>query len=457
MTVFDALEAEGIDADTQAVFKAMIDQLRARHPRNKLRRDYYDGRYTVDSLGISIPPSMSTLETVVGWPSTVVDVLEERLDVDGITVGSDDEASVLEVWTSNQMPVDSGMAHLDALITGVTFIAVSPGADGEPPVLLTSEPASNMTGIWNARSRRLDYALSGHWSTNDWTDFTLFTESQVIECRPDAIGRWSVEVRGHGLDRVPVTRLVNKPRTGRQWGRSEISRPVMSYTDNAVRTMLGMEVAREFYSAPQRYIMGAASDAFTRPDGSVAPAWESYLGRWLAMERDEDGNLPTVGQFSASSPAPYIDQLKGLAQMLSAEASIPPSYLGFHTDNPPSADGIRAQEARLVKRAERRQRVFGAAWNEALRMALTMRDGSAPDVQVRWRDAATPTVAAMSDAATKLVSVGVLPAESDVTLEKIGLDPAEVERVKVERRRSQARSTLTSLAAAAGVGDAVAS
>ena len=121
-----------------------------------------------------------------------------------------------------------------------------------------------------------------------------------------------------------------------------------------------------------------------------------------------------------------MEQVKLLAQMVAGEASIPESYLGFVSANPSSADAIRATEARLVKRAERRQQILGRSWANVLRLVVAMRDGGlsseANGLVSRWRDAATPTRAAMADATMKLVGVGVLPPDSDVTYEQLGFD-----------------------------------
>ena len=38
-----------------------------------------------------------------------------------------------------------------------------------------------------------------------------------------------------------------------------------------------------------------------------------------------------------------------------------------------------------------------------------------------WRDAATPTRAAAADEAAKLVGAGILPADSSITLSRLGL------------------------------------
>jgi hypothetical protein len=171
-----------------------------------------------------------------------------------------------------------------------------------------------------------------------------------------------------------------------------------------------------------------------------------------AVPNDEEGNKPSVEQFNPASPAPYLDQIKGYAQLLAAEAGIPAAYLGFQTDNPASADAIRAGEARLVKRAERRQAVFGRAWLEVGRLALLVRDGSVPAefddrISARWRDAATPTRSAAADEALKLTSGDnpILPADSTVTYDRIGLTPAEQRQVAADRRRSNGSAVLRAL------------
>jgi hypothetical protein len=43
-------------------------------------------------------------------------------------------------------------------------------------------------------------------------------------------------------------------------GRSEITKPIRYYTDAAARTLLGLEVNREFYNAPQRIGLNVDED-----------------------------------------------------------------------------------------------------------------------------------------------------------------------------------------------------
>lgn len=460
MTTTSAFTNAGLPGDAAALLAHHVQTIEMRSMRNARLDAYYEGQNRVRDLGIAIPPGLSTIETVVGWPTMAVDVLEERLDVEGFALpgASVDNFGIPELWDANGMDVVSGMAHTDALIYGLEFVAVSVGdsARAEPDPLITIESPARMTGTWDQRRRGLSDA-AGIIKSDDGQGYVaaslyLPDVTYLLDCDK---GRWSLrDKQEHRRGRTMVTRLVNRPRSGRPWGTSQISRAIISYTDTAVRTVLGMEVAREFYSSPQRYMLGADESAFQDADGNPKTAWEVYLGRFLAVGPTPNGDIPQVGQLDAASPAPYLDQIKGLASLVSAEASIPVTYMGFNTDNPPGGDGVRAMEARLVKGAERRQTVFGSGWPEVVRDCVQLRDGSVPDelnrLAVVWRDAATPTKAAAADRVMKLVSVGVLPPDSEVTYEELGFSEVDKTRLMSDVRQRRTTARVAALTGAAG-------
>lgn len=425
--------------------------------KNRVKAAYYEGRQRVKQLGISIPPSLQNIETIVGWPGTVVDVLEERLDWQGWASDTDDDPFGLsEVYRDNFLETDASLGHLDALIYGTGFVVVGAGFAGEPQPLVTVESARRVTGEWDGRLRRLSSALSvDEVKDGEAYLMSLYLPDQTVTVVKGPAG-WAVANRDeHKLGRVPVAVLPNRPRASRMEGRSEITRPVRSLTDQGVRTLLGMEINREFYSSPQRWAVNAGEDAFVSADGSTVTGWEAVMGRMLAIPANEDGSEVKVGQFNPASPAPYLDQVRGLSQMLAAEGAIPSTYLGFVTDNPSSADAIRQAEARLIKRAERRQVIFGRAWREVGHLALLVRDGKVPDnfnaVSSRWADAATPTRSAAADEAVKLISAGILTPDSRVTYDRIGLSPAEQRTLATDKRKSTATTRAAALATAAAV------
>lgn len=409
---------------------------------NKTKSAYYDGTQRVRDLGISIPPELSCLEVVVGWPGTVVDVLEERLDFLGWS-----DPALDDLYAANDLAAEASGGHTDALIHGVTFVATGAGMEGEPDVVVSVEGPMTMTVEWDRRAREVSaaYAVDETDDAGQAESITLYLRDQRIKAERVS-GGWKVVERDmHKLGRTCVRRLVNRWRTSRSSGRSEITPAIRSLTDSCVRTLLGVEVAREFFAAPQRWVMGADQSSFQDADGQPLTAWESYLGRMLAISAPEGGGeLPKVGQFAASSPDAFWSTVRGYAQLLSAEGAIPVSYLGISTDQPPSADSVRALEARLIKRAERRQAHFGRTWAGVGADAALIRDPSSaalPNTEPPtplWRDAATPTRAAAADATTKLVQAGVLPADSSVTWDLLGLSPDQQKRLATDLARRRA-------------------
>ncbi|MEU3599885.1 phage portal protein [Streptomyces sp. NPDC006798] len=430
--------------------------------KNKVAEDYYEGRNKLKNLNITIPDTFRNLQTVVGWAGTAVDVLDERLEWQGWTSIDGNDLGLTQIYNQNGLDVDSGLGHLDALIYGTSFVVVGAADEGEPSPLITIESAKNMTGIWNARTRRLDAALG----VNSWCDegaeqLTLYLPYANITLFKMGSSWRVVDRDDHNLGRVMVAQMWNRPR-GSRLGRSEITKAIRSYVDEGMRTMLGMTVNREFYTVPQRYILGADQSMFVDANGNPNGSWSMIAGRMTALpdpvrdgEEDPDPTgRPTIGQFSAASPAPYLEQLKGLSVMVAGEAALPASYFGFVTANPSSADAIRQEEARLIKRAERRQLMFGRAWLEVGRLALLVRDGSEADlsafenISVKWRDAATPTRSAAADEATKLISSGVLTPDSTVTYDRIGLSPQEQKQLTSDKRKNQATQRMADIAAA---------
>lgn len=420
----------------------LSDQLEKVQTENRLKAAYYDAKAATKDLGIAIPPELAGIETVVGWPGTVVDVLEERLDFLGWS-----DPAFEDVYLLNELDAESSGGHTDALVHGVAFVTSGAGGEGEPDVVVTVEGPSTMTARWDRRSRKVMAAYGVDAvddATGQTTAATLYLPNERVSMERRS-GRWVVADRDrHNLGRTCVRRLVNRWRTSKPNGRSEITPAIRTLTDSCVRTLLGVEVAREFFAAPQRWIMGADPSSFQDADGNPITAWQSYLGRFLALNRDENGDLPQVGQFAASSPDAFWSTIRGYAQLLSAEAAIPVSYLGLSTDQPPSADSVRALEARLIKRAERRHSTFGRTWAGVGSDVALIRDpqsatvANEPPPTPLWRDAATPTRAAAADATSKLVQAGVLPADSSVTWDLLGLSPDQQRRLATDLARRNA-------------------
>lgn len=451
--MIDTLVVPGLTESDNAALNECLGQLRAVEGINATRRRYLECKQLVRHLGISIPPGLQSFETVIGWPYKAVKSLASRIKLGGFAVpgGDGSEFGIDRIWADNRLSIEAHHAHMSALTYGVSFVAVMAGGEGEPDVVVRTLSPTSSTALWDANRRRASAALSVVSTEGGYpTEFILYLADKIVTAVFDR-GRWVVEDEPHSLGRCPVVVLAYDSSPEYPFGRSRISQGVMKITDEAIRTALRMEVSAEFYSAPQRYILGADEGAFTGPNGETKTGWESIQGRLLALSKDEDGDTPTVGQFSQASMQPHTEMLRTIAAKFAGETSIPVNSLGIIHDNPASDAAMHTAYLDLNSDAEAAHDPFGAAWVDAMRMAVEIVDGDSEGLELlttKWRDPSTPTKASIADAVTKLVQVGVLPADSAVTLEMMGFDQVTIDRIMADRRRASAGVRLDALVAA---------
>ena len=72
----------------------------------------------------------------------------------------------------------------------------------------------------------------------------------------------------------------------------------------AKRTLERSDIAAEFYSIPQRYVLGMS------PDAEQMDKWKLTISSMIQIDRDEDGEKPVMGQFQQMTMAPLSEQLK---------------------------------------------------------------------------------------------------------------------------------------------------
>lgn len=429
----------------------LLGQLSRARRANARQEAYYEGARKIRDLGISIPPHLRDVEAVAAGPQIVVDVVDERMDWRGWThVGADLELET--VFDENHLRIEVGQATLDSLICGLAYLTVGTGDDGEPEVLVKAESPSRMTATWDPRLRRaVDGLVEVYDARERLTGWQLYMPGETITTERRRGRVVVVDRDDHGYERVPIAVLINKPRASRQGGRSEITRHIRSITDSHMRTLLGMEIAREFYGAPQRYLMGADESMFVDENGKPVGQWAALIGRMLMAPRDDNDQLPQAGEFKASSPQPFTELLKTYMQEISASSGIPATHFGFATDNPASADAIQRADARLDKRAVRRQRHYDLGLVELGEIVCLWRDGELPPpgvIKSRWTPVSLVAPGAAADRATKMIAAGVLDPAWDFTLEQFGLTDDEIKQVQSERRRSQGATVLDRLRAA---------
>lgn len=448
---------QGLTDEERAVLSELWKVWTYKLRRNILRAQYYDQHNVLKDLEIAIPPHLTDLELVLGWPAKAVDVLARRCKLDGFVVPGveDDPFGVGELWRDNDMHIELPQTLTSALVHSCAFLTVTKGDTtiGEPEVLISTQSALYGSGIWDARRRRLKAALTitDMDDVGRVTAWAMFMYGVTVTARY-VDERWQVERFTHTLDRLPVELIPYKPRLDRPFGCSRISRAVMGLADSALRTLFRMEVHAEFFSSPQRYAMGADESMFVDADGEPLNQWEAILGRVWAAGRDPDtGDVPQLGQFAQASPQPHTEQLRSLAAMFCSETSLPLNALGIVQDNPSSAEAIEAAERDLIIEARYAMDCFGPRLSRAMATAVQIRDDlDSPPPELKkldalWRDPENPPQSAAGDFLIKVVQAFPWLAESKVPLEQLGWDATTVERAWADKRKANVTALIQSM------------
>lgn len=379
--------------------------------------EYYDATHRIRSIGLATPPQMRSLSAAIGWARMYLDAVEERLDLNEFRIAGQSVSieNLADWWQANAMDEESSMAHLDALIYGRSYVTIAaPGPGDEPGVpIIRVESPINMFAEIDPRTRTVTRAIRLYSRQDEQIRYwaTLFLPNETVPLRFEG-GDWipDGEVVRHNLGIVPVVPILNRERLADRDGCSEITPEIRTFTDAAGRTMMNMQAASELMAVPQRVLFGVSSEDLVDPATGTA-SMDVYLARILALENEAGKAF----QFSAAELRNFSELLDQLAKHVASYTGLPPQYLSFQSDNPASAEAIKSSESRLVKKAERKARMFGGSWEQVMRIATKIITGSIPPELYRlesvWADPSTPTFASKADAVTKLYSngTGVIP------------------------------------------------
>lgn len=142
----------------------------------------------------------------------------------------------------------------------------------------------------------------------------------------------------------------------------------MQLTQSALRTLRRSEVSAEFYSFPQKYVLGLSEEA------EQMEKWQASMSSFLDFRKDDEGDMPTVGQFQQQSMTPFTEQLKSIASLFAGETGLTLDDLGFATSNPASCEAIKAAHENLRLTARKAQRTFGSGFLNVGYLAACVRD-----------------------------------------------------------------------------------
>jgi len=337
------------------------DKLALKSTRVQTRYDYYEMKYFVRDFGISTPPELRWWMSVLGWCGKAVDSLADRLVFREF---ANDVFNMNDIFNANNKDVLIDSAVLGALISSCDFIYIAADDSGFPQMRVID--GGHATGIIDPVTNMLKegYAVLEFDENNNPITEAYFIPGSTEICQ----GGKLVSVIPNKAPYPLLVPVINRPDAVRPFGHSRISRACMSIVGSAVRTVKRSEISAEFYSFPQKYILGMSEDA------DKMDKWRATMSSMLRIDKDEDGDRPTVGQFQQQSMTPHMDQLRMFAGLFAGETGLTLDDLGFPSQNPSSAEAIKSSHESLRLIARKAQRTFGTGLLNAGYLASCVRD-----------------------------------------------------------------------------------
>lgn len=364
----------------------------------KNRYEYYEMKYTAKDLDISTPPNLKSFKAVLGWCEKAVDTLADRLVFETM---ENDVFNMMEVFGNNNADTFFDSAILSALISSCCFVYISENEVGYPRLQVID--GANATGTIDPLTGLLleGYAVLETDSNRQPTKEAYFTRTYTEYYEKGKAPYQIPNATGYPL-LVPV---IYKPDAVRPFGRSRISRACMSYVDSASRTVKRSEISAEFYSFPQKYAVGLSENA------EPLEKWKASMSSMIAFTKDEDGDRPTLGQFSQQSMSPHNDQLKMFASLFAGETGLTMEDLGFVSSNPSSVESIKASHENLKLMARKAQRDFATSFLNVGLVAVSLRDKAnytrelLKDVKAVWSPIFEPDASMLSSIGDGILKV----------------------------------------------------
>lgn len=330
--------------------------------RVNVRYKYYEMKNVTRDLGISTPPGLRNWYSVLGWNAKAVDALADRLVFREF---AEDNFDLNGIYNMNNRDTLFDSAILGALIGSCDFIYIREDEGGNP--VLEVIDGANATGIMDPQTGMLTegYAVLERDEHERPVVEAYFKPHETWVFRD---GQEAAELFETIAPYPLLVPIVYRPDAKRPFGHSRISRACMEITASAIRTLKRSEISAEFFSFPQRWVVG------TSPDADPLEKWRVTMSSLLEITKDEDGNTPTLGQFAQQSMSPHTEQLRMFASLFAGETGLTLDDMGFPTDNPSSAEAIKAAHENLRLAARKAQRTFATGFVNAGYLAACIRD-----------------------------------------------------------------------------------
>lgn len=448
-----------VPAEEREALRELIETFNAHESKNRLKKRYYEGHVTLGevNLGLALPRGMRGLEIGCAWGEKTVDVLASRSMFDGFVGRNGAEAETMtRIMAANRLQSAYMPAARDELKYGCTFATLS--ADRTIGCRIRFHSPETASALWDGAKGRIGCGLAIVDTRKDEADkswrphiVNYYTDDAVwVLTRGRDDNAWTAVEHKHVMGRPLMEPFVWNATSAKPFGRSRLKEPIRRLIQGYVRTVANATIGLEFSTSPQKYLLGVTDAQY---DAVVDEKFRTYVGSLLAATTNpETGEKPTFGQLSQGTITPHVDMLRLLATQFSAASGLTVTDVGVINDaNPSSSDAILAQSQTLVLMAEQLNAGNADALYTVSQMAQAIARNVRPeelteeerDIMAHFRNPAMPSVAVTADAAVKIASSRPNFGSTDVYLEMVGFDQADIRRIRAQEAKARGAAVLT--------------
>lgn len=377
----------------------LAKKLEQHRPRNLERYRFYEMKKEEISPGIVIPAYVrNQFKSTLGWCAKAVDSMADRLIFREF---KDDVFEINDIFSMNNPDIFFDSAILSALVSSCCFVYISKGEEEVPRLQIIE--ATNATGALDPITGLLKegYAVlkRDKYSKPEIEAYFEPYKTSIYEQ-----GKLTDEY-ANSVPYPLLVPIIHRPDAVRPFGRSRITRAGIYFQQYAKRTMERADISAEFYSFPQKYVVGTSQEA------EAMDTWRATISTMLEFTKDDEGDSPKLGQFTQQSMSPFTEQLRTAAAGFAGETGLTLDDLGFVSDNPSSSEAIKASHESLRISAKKAQRCFGSGFLNVAYLSVCLRDdypylrNQFYNVKPKWEpvfEADASTLSLIGDGAIKL-------------------------------------------------------
>lgn len=428
--------------------RRLEDELHARTPDMEAYRalvddDHEEPESTETSLKFRRMAGMSTTNLT----GLAVEATAERMSVEGVRVGDEPDADRdvwNDIWQRSNFDEGSQDAITSALVYSRSMVSVEPpGPTSDYSRLHYEDPRQVVVAHGANGQRRAALKVF----TDEWTGDTFGTlylpevVVKMVRANPSTmvvpggtrwlardVGREDSVVR-NPLAAVPFFELQNKL-TGAV--RSEVA-PLVIPQKRLNQLIFNTDAVAEYGAFRQKWVTGIEVPRDPVTGLPVAPYSASLTSLFVAEKNDV-----TFGDFNPTDPTGYINLGREIAAHISRLSRVPITYFLSNISNL-GGDALALLISGLVLKCQRRVTGYEPAFEGAIRLALRAQGdarASAANIEVKWADMETRSVAQGADAAVKLTS-GPAPVITNKTAQERYLGMSQTERDRDQEWRDE--------------------